>query len=204
MQVWQILLIILAVLVVALAVLYFVGRRLQKKQAVQQEQIDAAKQNVTMLVIDKKRLPIKDSGLPQVVIDKTPKLMRRNKLPIVKAKLTGVPAMYGSKIMTMVADERIFDIIPVKKEIRATISGIYITDVRGLHSPLPSMPKKQKFSARLRSKLMGARQKAADTMAAQEKQNASKNSVKTSGRANTKPSVNQNQNQKKVSRKRKG
>ncbi len=55
-----------------------------------------------------------------MVIDQTPKLMRRTKLPIVKAKI-------GPRIMTMVADEKIFDLIPLKKEVKATISGIYIT-----------------------------------------------------------------------------
>ena len=86
-MVWKVLLIILIVLVVVLAVLYFLGKRAQKKQEAQQEQIEAAKQSVSMLVIDKKRLPIKQSGLPQMVIDQTPKLMRRSKLPIVKAKI---------------------------------------------------------------------------------------------------------------------
>ena len=64
-----------------------------------------------------------------MVIDQTPKLMRRTKLPIVKAKI-------GPRIMTMVADEKIFDLIPLKKEVKATISGIYITDVRGVRGPL--------------------------------------------------------------------
>lgn len=36
----------------------------------------------------------------------------------------------------MVADEKIFDLIPLKKEVKATISGIYITDVRGVRGPL--------------------------------------------------------------------
>lgn len=86
MSALNILLIILLILVIGLVILYFVGRKMQKKQAVQQEQMEAAKQTVTMLIIDKKRLPIKQSGLPQMVIDQTPKLMRRSKLPIVKAR----------------------------------------------------------------------------------------------------------------------
>ena len=124
-----VMLIILIVLVVALVVLYFLGRRLQKKQEAQQEQMEAAKQTVTMLIIDKKMMRLKDSGLPQVVIDQTPKLMRRNKLPIVKAKV-------GPRIMTLVADNKIYDIIPVKKEVKAVVSGIYIMDVRGIRGPL--------------------------------------------------------------------
>ena len=120
MKVWQVLLIILVILIAVLVVLYFLGKRAQKKQEENQAQIEAAKQTVNMLIIDKKRLRIKESGLPQMVIDQTPKLMRRTKLPIVKAKI-------GPRIMTMVADEKIFDLIPLKKEVKATISGIYLS-----------------------------------------------------------------------------
>ena len=82
-----VMLVILAVLIIALVALYFFGKKAQKKQEEQQAQIEAAKQTVSMLVIDKKRLRLKESGLPQMVIDQTPKLMRRTKLPIVKAKI---------------------------------------------------------------------------------------------------------------------
>ncbi|MBR7015630.1 MAG: hypothetical protein IKI12_04195, partial [Lachnospiraceae bacterium] len=119
MKIWQILLIILIILIIAMVVLYFVGRRLEKRQAAQMEQIEAAKQTVTMLVIDKKRLPIKEAGLPDIVSEQTPWYLRRSKLPIVKAKI-------GPRVMNMVAEERVFEIIPIKKEVRATVSGIYI------------------------------------------------------------------------------
>ena len=142
----KVLIVILIVLVVALVVLYFVGRRMQKKQVAQQEQMEAAKQTVSMLIIDKKRLPIKDSGLPQMVIDQTPKLMRRSKLPIVKAKV-------GPRIMTLVSDAAVFDTIPVKREVKAVVSGIYIMEVKGVRGPLETPPKKKKgFWARTREK----------------------------------------------------
>ena len=111
-----VLLIILAVLIVALVVLYFWGKRLQKRQEESQAQMEATKQTVSMLVIDKKMLRMKDSGLPQIVIDQTPKLMRRSKMPIVKARVQG-------RIMTLVADQKIFPLSPVKKEVKAVISG---------------------------------------------------------------------------------
>ena len=117
MKVWQVLLIILVILIAVLVVLYFLGKRAQKKQEENQAQIEAAKQTVNMLIIDKKRLRIKESGLPQMVIDQTPKLMRRTKLPIVKAKI-------GPRIMTMVADEKIFDLIPLKKEVKLSLIHI--------------------------------------------------------------------------------
>ena len=70
MPVWLIVLLaVLAVVVVALIVLVIVGMKLQKKQAANQEQIDAAKQVVSMLVIDKKTMKMKDAGLPKIVLD---------------------------------------------------------------------------------------------------------------------------------------
>lgn len=138
-------LVILAVLVIGLVVLYFFGRRTQKKQEEQQEQMEAAKQTMSMLIIDKKRLPLKESGLPQMVIDQAPKLMRRTKLPIVKAKI-------GPKIMVLVADEKIYDMIPLKKEVKAEVSGIYIMNVRGVRGPLAVQEEKLGFMARMRKK----------------------------------------------------
>ena len=137
-----VLLVILVVLIAALIALYFFGKKAQKKQEEQQAQIEAAKQTVSMLIIDKKRLPIKESGLPQMVIDQTPKLMRRSKLPIVKAKV-------GPRIMTLVADEQVFDLIPVKKEVKASLSGLFISDVRGVRGPLEKPEKKRGFFAKL-------------------------------------------------------
>lgn len=142
----KIFLIILIVVVVILAVLYFLGRRLQKKQDERQVQMEAAKQTISMLVIDKKRLPLKESGLPQNVIEQTPKLMRRTKLPIVKAKV-------GPRIMVLIADEKIYDLIPLKKEVKATVSGLYITEVRGVRGPLPTPPKKAGFFKRMKNKI---------------------------------------------------
>ena len=136
MKVWQVLLIILVILIAVLVVLYFLGKRAQKKQEENQAQIEAAKQTVNMLIIDKKRMKIKDSGLPQMVIDQTPKLMRGSQLPIVKAKI-------GPQIMSLVCDEKIFDKVPVKKEVKASVSGIYILDVKGLRGNKQAEPPKK-------------------------------------------------------------
>lgn len=135
-----VLLVILAVLLVAVVVLYFLGKKAQKRQAEQQEQIDAMKQTMSMLIIDKKRMKLKDAGLPQIVIDQTPKLLRGSKLPVVKAKV-------GPQIMTLICDDKIFDAVPVKKEVKAVVSGIYITDVKGLHGKavVTEPKKKSKF-----------------------------------------------------------
>ena len=108
--------------------------------------VEAMKQTVSMLIIDKKRLPLKESGLPQMVIDQAPKLMRRSKLPIVKAKV-------GPKISVLIADEKVFDQIPVKKEVKAEVSGLYIVGVKGIRGSLETpAPKKKGFFKRLLNK----------------------------------------------------
>ncbi|MCI5936941.1 MAG: hypothetical protein MRZ36_02930 [Eubacterium sp.] len=123
--------IIVVVLIALLVVLYFVGNKMQKKQDESQAQMQAASQVASILVIDKKRMKLKDAGLPKVVLDNTPKYLRGSKVPIVKAKI-------GPKIMTLMCDEKIFPVLPVKKELKVVLSGIYIMDVKGrgvLESP---------------------------------------------------------------------
>ncbi len=130
------LLVIVIVLAIIIAVLYFLGKKAQKKQAEQQELLDANKQTVSMLIIDKKRMKMKDAGLPQMVIDQTPKMMRGSKLPIIKAKV-------GPQIVSLICDEKIFESVPVKKEVKAVVSGIYVLDVKGLHGKTEAAPEKK-------------------------------------------------------------
>ena len=138
MDTLAIVLIIVAVVVVAVLItLYFVGRKLQKRQEDSQAQMQAAAQTVSILVIDKKKMKMKDANLPKIVLDQTPKYMRGSKVPIVKAKI-------GPKVMSLVCDAKVFDIIPVKKEVKAVLSGIYIMEVKGLRTNLD--PKKEKKS----------------------------------------------------------
>ena len=126
MPVWSIvLLVIVGILLAAFIALMIVGNKLRKKQDAQQEQIDAAKQVMSMLVIDKKKLKLKDAGLPKMVLEQTPKYLRGSKRPIVKAKI-------GPKIMTLMADPKVFEQIPVKAEIKAEVSGIYITGIKSV------------------------------------------------------------------------
>ncbi|MBO5071494.1 MAG: hypothetical protein J6C32_00860 [Eubacterium sp.] len=116
--------IIVVIMIIALIVLYFVGKKMQKKQDESQAQMQAAAQTATILVIDKKRMKLKDAGLPKVVLENTPKYLRGSKVPIVKAKI-------GPRIMSLMCDEKIFPVLPVKKELKVVLSGIYIMDVKG-------------------------------------------------------------------------
>ena len=54
--------------------------------------------------------------------------------------------------MTLIADESVFAEIPVKKEVKATVSGIYITAVRGLRGPLEKPEGKKSWRTKLKEK----------------------------------------------------
>ncbi|MCD8301350.1 MAG: hypothetical protein LUC41_09350 [Clostridiales bacterium] len=133
---WIVLIIVMAILVAAIIALYILSKRSEKKRDEQQKIIDETAQFYTVLIIDKKKLRMKDSGLPQNVIDQTPRYAKIAKVPCVKVKV-------GPKVMTMIADNDIFDLIPVKKEVKVKASGIYITDVRGVRAPLEKKEKKK-------------------------------------------------------------
>ena len=138
----NVLLVILVIVAVALAVLYFMGRKLEKRQVEQQNLLEAAAQTVTMLVIDKKKMKIKDANLPKIVYEQTPKYLRWAKVPVVKAKV-------GPRVMTLLADEKVFAALPLKTEAKVVVSGIYITQlksVRGGAGPIP--PKHKVFFSR--------------------------------------------------------
>lgn len=142
----NVILIILLVLAIVLALLYFFGRKLEKRQVESKEAMEAAAQVVSMLVIDKKKMKMSQSGLPQMVIDQTPKYMRWAKVPIVKAKV-------GPKIMTLIADDKVFNLLPLKTEAKVVVSGLYITEIKSVRGGvLKPEPKKGLLSRFKRSK----------------------------------------------------
>ena len=132
-----VMIVILIVLIAACIALYFFGKRAEKRQAEQQEQMDAAAQTVSMLVIDKKKMKLKEAGLPAVVLENTPKYLRRTKVPVVKAKI-------GPRIMTLMCDNKVFEVIPVKKEVKAVVSGLYITGIKSVRGGSIEQQQKKK------------------------------------------------------------
>ena len=148
--VWIVLAVVLVVLAAVTGFLYYQGNKLQKKQAEQQALMEQNKQTVSMLIIDKKKVKLKDAGFPQAVLDQAPKMSRNMKVYVVKAKV-------GPQILSLLCDDKIFDTIPVKKEVKATISGMYILGVKGLHGKnVTPPPKKRGFFKRTMDKLQDA------------------------------------------------
>ncbi|MBO6113563.1 MAG: hypothetical protein J6P57_00750 [Lachnospiraceae bacterium] len=147
---WGILLIIIVVALGILFALYKVGDKLQKKQIEQKEQMADAAQPATMLIIDKKYLPMKDAGLPKMVMEQTPKKYHKAKLPIVKAKV-------GPQIMNFICDDAIFEDVPTKGEVKAMVSGIYIVSVKSVRGKKKAAQVEEETNGKKKKKSMRQR-----------------------------------------------
>lgn len=132
-----VLIVILVLVIAACIALYIFGKKAEKKQAAQREQMEAAAQVISMLIIDKKKMKLMEAGLPATVVENTPKYLRRTKIPVVKAKV-------GPKIMTLMCENKVFEVMPVKKEIKAVVSGLYITGIKSVRGGSVEPPQKKK------------------------------------------------------------
>ena len=137
--------IILAILIVVMVVLYIVGNKMQKKQLDQKEQINSAAQPMSMFIIDKKIMPIKEAKLPKVVMDQLPKRYQKAKVPIVKAKV-------GPQVTTLICDDAIFEDVPKHGEVKAMVSGIYLVGVKTLHSKTRKMQQQEELDEKGKKK----------------------------------------------------
>ena len=147
--VFSILLTVLIILFAVLLILYFLGRRLQTKQAMQQPLLEANTMEVSMLIIDKKKMRVKEAvsaGLPEQVEKEMPVYARLTKLPIVKAKV-------GPRVLTLMSDPNVYELLPLKKEVKVAVSGIYIRSIKSVRGgAVPEQPKKTGFLAKLLGK----------------------------------------------------
>ena len=97
-----------------------------------------------MLIKKVKMTQAVQAGLPKMVLDQTPRYLRWTKVPIVKAKI-------GPKIVTLVADERVFQTLPVKTEAKVVLSGLYISQIKSVRGgSIPAAPQKKGFFSRFK------------------------------------------------------
>jgi hypothetical protein len=136
--------IILFIAVVVLAILYYFGSKMQNEQIEQEQLIENSKQTVSILTVDKKKLKFKEAGLPAMVYENSPKRMNimNPKIPIVKAKI-------GPKIINLICDPAVFEVIPLKSECKVEISGIYLLNLKTVRGKAVVVPKKKGFSQKI-------------------------------------------------------
>ena len=140
--------IIIAVILGAiLAGLYFLNKWAYKKMDTQQTMIEKMKNSMSIYVIDKKRDKITNVNMPKAVVEQMPKIYKKMKMCFVQAKI-------GPQIMTLICDKKVFAAIPVKKNIKVEIAGIYIVSVAGMKTPqeMKAMQKEKKAKAKAEAK----------------------------------------------------
>lgn len=131
LSVFNIVIIILVIIAAILGLLYFFGSKLQARQVTADKAMKQMSMVVSLLVLDKNKCHIKDSGLMKQVQDAIPAYMRWRKFPIVKARIVKANIAGGAQVMSFICDPKVYKVIPVKTEVKVTIAGIYITK---LHS----------------------------------------------------------------------
>ena len=144
--VWDIAIIVSVVLIIIVAVLYFLNRWAGKRMAQQNEMVERHKQTVTIYVIDKKKDKIQNANLPKAMAAQVPRMSKLMKVPMVKAKI-------GKDIMTLMCDTNVFPALPVKKSVTVEMAGIYIVSMKGQKSKAEMDAKKGRkpgFFARFR------------------------------------------------------
>lgn len=143
----DIIIIVAVVIGALLAGLYFLNKWAYKRMDTQQTMIDKMKNSMSIYVIDKKRDKITNVNMPKAVIDQMPKMYKRMKLCFVQAKI-------GPQIMTLMCDKNVFAAIPVKKNVKVEIAGMYIVSVAGMKTPqeIKALKKEKKLKAKAEAK----------------------------------------------------
>jgi hypothetical protein epulo_04774 len=141
---------LIAVVVIAIIVFafYSLNKWVSKKMSAQNEMMEQHKMLQTAYIIDKKRDKITNVNMPKVVMEQIPKRTKYIKMNFVKAKI-------GPQIVTLIAaDKNIYNALPIKKNVKIEIAGLYVVGMVGLKSAqeMKAIEKSKKEKAKLAKK----------------------------------------------------
>ena len=111
---------------------------------------------------------MESSGSPKAVYDQMPKTTRMRKTNLVRAKI-------GPQIVTLMCDNPVYEVLPVKKTVKVDIAGMYIVSIAGMN--LEDKKKKtftEKITASANRQMS---EKAEENKAANAKANKKKNNA---------------------------
>ncbi len=148
---WIILIVVVVVMIGLFIFLYFFGKRTQKKQEEQQEDMKKSAMQMSFYIIDKKKMFLKNSGLPKVVYDSANFTAKVTRVPVIKVKI-------GNRVTSLVCDPEVYKTLLPKQEVRAQVSGIYVISAKRVRGPVyegkikrdKSGKKKESFIDKLR------------------------------------------------------
>ena len=114
-----------AAVVAVLLILVFLGKRAQKKREENEDIIRSAAQVVSVLVIDKRKMKITEAGLPEQALADVKWYQKIRKVPVVKVKIQ-------NRIVNVLADDKVFEALPIKCEAKVVLSGLYLNEIRSI------------------------------------------------------------------------
>ena len=155
----DIVIIIIILLAVALFFAYRMNRKAMGQMIQAQDFIDANRQTVQIFVIDKKNERPSTSNMPKAVFDQLPKKAKAKKAFLVRAKV-------GPQIVTLMCDKPVFNVMPVKKNVKVELAGMYIVGITGMNL---EDKKKKTFSEKIAASATRTMQK--ESKKAKEKAN---------------------------------
>lgn len=140
----DIIIILLVLLGVGFSILMYFNQKAGVKLGEHQEMIDRSKQTISIFIIDKKRCKIEEVNLPKLVTEQMPKHYKFLKLNFVQAKV-------GPQIMTLMCDKKVYEALPVKKNVKVELAGMYIVTMIGMKTDaeLKQLKKEKKQQEKL-------------------------------------------------------
>lgn len=135
----DIVLIVLAVAAVLVVAFYFLNRKATAKMAEQQVVIEKNKMVQSIFIIDKRKDKIDNVKMPKAVVDQLPKVVKMRKNYFVQAKV-------GPQITTLMCDKKVYEALPLKKNIKVELVGIYIMGIPGRDLSAPKKKGKKNES----------------------------------------------------------
>ena len=139
----DIFIIVLVLIAAIVAGLYYLNRRTMRRVIQTQDFIDQNRMTAQIFVIDKKQERPSAHNLRKNVFEQLPKSAKMRKTYLVKAKV-------GPQIITLMCDKPVYEVLPVKKNVKVDLAGMYIVSITGMN--LADKKKKtirEKMSARL-------------------------------------------------------
>ncbi len=143
---WIITIIVIVVLGAAAVILFLMGRKAQRQQDEQAVQMAKSAQTMTCFVIDKKKMRLKNANMPKIIMDSADWKTKLIRVPVVKVKV-------GPRVMTMICDGDVFKTLAPNQEIKATVSGMYITSAKRIRGPVVEPSKRKKKTESFLDKL---------------------------------------------------
>jgi len=145
----DILIIVLIIVIIALGILYYFNRKNMGKMIQAQDFIEQNKVLTQIFVIDKKIEKPSPTNMTKAVYEQMPKMAKMRKMPLVKAKV-------GPQIVNLMCDKSVYEIIPVKKNVKVELAGIYIVKVKGTNL---ANKKKKTFGEKMSLKMKEMQEK---------------------------------------------